>query len=504
MYIAIPLWNLSRLSMTVKAINMSQSDRPNVLLIVLDSVRADHTSLHRYCNNTTPFLETFAQEATVYEQARAPSIWSLPSHVSIFTGLDPHEHLVNRPQDVLESQQTIWERLSKKWNYTTGVFTSNTYLTEVPTGLADAFDHVDRRRVPYPEALTLRKVVAAEEQGYFGYLKACWRHEDPGKSFLNGVTELGRNYIPGTIEDRIYPGDHCGTHVRNLQQWIGETDSPWAACLNLMDAHAPYDPAKEANLWDDGSLPALQNSLEHPVWGFTSGREPWWKREALRALYDGTIRQMDAALERLVGWLESTGELSDTLVVITSDHGEGFGERSLVRPDVRYTAHAYGIGESLLHVPLLIRRPGQESGDSISRVATPSAFPAVIQGYLEENHDVSFTVEGDRHLCSSVCRPSNIEPAREYQDDISMLQDDAYALYEDAGEHIYKYVEWGSDTCEITLVKTPCPQPIAVERGVSTPVASVLDESSRDLRAGQSNAEISGATEDRLKELGYL
>jgi len=484
---------------------MSGSDRPNVLLIVLDSVRADHTSLHGYCNDTTPFLETFAREATVYEQARAPSIWSVPSHVSIFTGLDPHEHLVNSPQDVLEPEQTVWDRLSRKWNYATGVFTSNTYLTEVPNGLADAFDHVDRRRrVPHPEALTMRKFVAADERGYLGYLKACWRHEDPGRSLLNGVTELGRNNIPGTIEDRIFPGDDCYTHVRNLQKWVEETDSPWAVCLNLMDAHAPYDPAEEANLWDDGSLPALQSSLEHPVWGFTSGREPWWKREALRALYDGAIRQMDAALERLVSWLESTGELSDTLLVITSDHGEGFGERGLVRPDVRYTAHTYGIGEPLLHVPLLIRRPGQESGDSISRVATPSAFPAVVQGYLEENHDVSFTVGGGRHLCSSVCRPSNIERAREYQDDISMLQDDAYALYEDTGEHIYKYVEWGSDTCEVTLSKTPRPQPVSVERGVSTPVPSMFEESAKDLRAGQSNAEISAATEDRLKELGYL
>jgi arylsulfatase A-like enzyme len=483
---------------------MPHPDRPNVLLIVLDSVRADHTSLHGHCNDTTPFLETFAQDATVYEQARAPSIWSLPSHVSIFTGLDPHDHLMNRRHEVLETGHTVWEQLSEEWDYATGVFTSNPYLTEVPIGLADVFDHVDGgQRVPYPGALTPRKVMADDERGHLGYLKACVRNEKPGKSFLNGLSQFGRNNLPRTIKGRIKPDDNCEVHIQNLQEWIEETDDPWAACLNLMDAHAPYDPSEEANLWDDGSLPAVQSSLEHPVWGFTSGRDPWWKRDALRALYDGTIRQMDAALKRLMSWLELAGEFSETLVVITSDHGEGFGDCSLVRPNVRYTAHGYGIGESLLHVPLLIRRPGQDSSESISRVAALSAFPAVVVDYLEGNHEVSFA-DDDHVLCSSVCRPRNIESAREYQDDISMIKDDAYALYEATGQHMHKYVKWGTDTCKVSYSNTLRPYPVSVERDVSTPIPSMLEEPPTDLRAGRSSAEISGATEERLKELGYL
>ena len=85
-----------------------------------------------------------------------------------------------------------------------------------------------------------------------------------------------------------------------------------------------------------------------------------------------------------------------------------------------------------------------------------------------------------------------------------MIQDDAYALYEANGQHMHKYVKWGTNTCKVSFSNTLRPYPVSVERDVSTPIPSMLEEPPTDLRAGQSSAEISGATEERLKELGYL
>ena len=113
---------------------------PNVLLVVLDSVRAANCSLYGFPRPTTPFLESFAEDATTYAQARAPSNWSLPSHVSLFTGLETHDHRVT-VHDRLRPGHTVFEALADR-KYETGLFTENGFLTGHDAGLDAAFDAV--------------------------------------------------------------------------------------------------------------------------------------------------------------------------------------------------------------------------------------------------------------------------------------------------------------------------------------------------------------------------
>lgn len=85
--------------------------KPNILLVVMDSVRASNTSLYGHENETTPFLESLAESSTVYEQARSSGSWSLPSHTSLFTGYNVAEHGIVEPENRLEEGHTIFETL---------------------------------------------------------------------------------------------------------------------------------------------------------------------------------------------------------------------------------------------------------------------------------------------------------------------------------------------------------------------------------------------------------
>lgn len=126
---------------------------PNILLVVLDSVRARNTNLHGYSREATPFLESFAQRSTIYEQARAPGVGSPQSHTSMFTGLDVEEHQLTDSSRQLRPGHTIWEALAER-GYDTGVFSRNTYLTADTIGLSDTFQEVvSAHSTRFPSAL---------------------------------------------------------------------------------------------------------------------------------------------------------------------------------------------------------------------------------------------------------------------------------------------------------------------------------------------------------------
>jgi arylsulfatase A-like enzyme len=338
--------------------------RPNVLLIVMDSVRAANTSLHGHEHETTPFLEEFAEEATVYEGARSPGTWSLPSHCSMFTGYHVVEHGLTRARRKLEPGHTVFEELSEAHDYETGVFSENTWITDMDVGLRDAFDTVEgARNLPFPDAVDPSNFVLSEGQGqYLKFLKYCLEREDTAKSIANGIfTKVAWDY-PRLLPERFKSSTPARVYADLFLDWEADRTGPWAACVNFMDAHLPYLPDREHDRWGGKKLRSLQDEMDDQVWEFNGGQRPWWQRKALEGLYDGTIHQMDAQVDRIVRELRARGELEDTLLVVTSDHGEGFGEPSRIRPNARVAAHGAGIHEVLCHVPLVVSGPGQSEG----------------------------------------------------------------------------------------------------------------------------------------------
>ena len=479
--------------------------RPNVLLIVMDSVRAANTSLHGHEHETTPYLEELAEEAVVYEQARSPGTWSLPSHASMFTGYHVVEHGLTRARRKLEPGHTIFEELADEHGYATGVFSENTWITDMDCGLRDAFDTVEgARNLLFPEAVDPSNFVLSEGQGqYAKFLRYCLGRDDTLRSLANGAfTKVAWDY-PRLLPDRFKSSTPARVYTDLFLEWQADRDEPWAACINFMDGHLPYLPDDEYDRWGGKRLRRLQDGMDDQVWEFNGGQRPWWQRKALEGLYDGTIRQMDAQVERTLDTLRASGTLDDTLVVVTADHGEGFGEPSRIRPDARVAAHGAGIHEVLCHVPLVARPPGGIDAERVSEPASLTQFPTVVRRVLRgDSVTDAFVPDGDVVVSSHGLEEPMEERALRYTGDLYRFNGDCRAVVRADGTATRTYLSWRDRRCRVDGYDAKTAYRASeTDDGVVDEVFA--DVGNRGVRT-DSDAEMDAATEERLKDLGYM
>jgi len=478
---------------------------PNVLLVVLDSVRARNTSLHGHHNETTPYLESLAAEGRQYEQARAAGTESISSHTSLFTGYHVREHGITNRRNRLTDGHTVWERLAAD-GYHTGVFSNNPFLTELPVGLSEAFDTVvgRSRELPYPDAVNPKDFVIDAGDGpgkYLAFLRAAIDSGRPLGSLVNGLSfRLPDRYERGL--PAAFRADASATmYAERFLAWEADVDGPWAACVNFMDAHFPYEGGPH-DRWGGEELDRLQDAMADQVWEFVGGQRPWWQREALEALYDGAIRRCDAELERIVETLRDRGRLDETLVVVTADHGEGFGERSLVRPDQRCVGHGNGgLMEELLHVPLVVRHPAIEAGDVVEAPATLTAFPAAVESFVSGEPDPSatpFVPEGPVVAATDGIDPDTQERAREFLNDIDVLTAPADAVYTGTDGGVEKAVRWGDREALVAVRDARARWRVDDAADVDGVIEGFED---RGVRAEADD--VDDAVQERLEDLGY-
>ncbi len=445
----------------------------NVLLVVADSLRAANTSLLGYRRETTPFLDDFAAESTVYTQARAPSNWTVPSHVSLFTGHHAAAHEFEITER-LQTGHTIWEELAEH-GYDTGLFSDNPFLTGHESGLDRPFE-------------TVRATPESWDDTY-----------DTGGEL-------------GDWPNGFYYADR-------LLEWTDDRDSPWAACLNLMDTHRPYEPRAAYDTWSDDSVRAIQEEMGYKWhWEFFAGTLSLGFASLLESIYDGAIRQADAIFERLVATLDERGTLDDTLVVFTADHGEGLGEPTALDAEPPAVSHRLGTHDTLFHVPLVVRAPGQRAGRTVDSLATLTAFPEAVRALALGERPVdggAFVAPDGRAVASQ--RPITAGMRREAERICGSAEPYAKrtdVVYEDRpGDRVHKRARWGPDAYEtVRRGRTE-----ATDRGAVT-VDSVL--AARDAVTGESvslgdpladvteftdasDPEFADGLEDRLDALGY-
>lgn len=451
---------------------------PNVLLVVLDCVRARNTSLHGYRRKTTPKLESFAERANTYTQARAPAGWSLPSHASLLTGFSPAAHRMQITDRLLDDT-TVFDTLAMD-GYETAVFTENPYLTVHPSNLNAAFDRVVTERPSETEDVT------AEET---------------------------RNAVDG-----FWYADQFG-------DWVAEQDGPWGACVNLMDAHMPYDTRAEYDEWEDSLATAIHDEL--PLkwrWAVYGGTAPPSLVGPLERLYDGAIRQADAAFGRVIEWLEASGELENTFVVVTADHGEGFGEPAALDGEPDPLLHGMGCHEVLYHVPLLAKAPGQTVGKRIETLADISRFPAAVDTVRDGDSGAElFTPENGRVVAfQAAANGQEASKAEQFTDTPQMYLQELAIVYTDAPEGgINKYAAWGEQTY-VAHISHTTPEPTDVDPSAISPeppmavadeIAAAATESvvepmspeEASLDEYETDDELESIDiEQRLRDLGYL
>jgi arylsulfatase/arylsulfatase A len=375
----------------------------NVLLVVADSLRARNVSALGYRRETTPFLESFSREATVYTQARSPSNWTVPSHVSLFTGYEVAEHGLDHTTE-LDPGHTVFEELAER-GYETGLFSDNPFLTEHESALDGPFGHVRGT----PESFDAEY----ETNGSLG-------------DWPNGFW-----YAERTLE------------------WVEERKGPWAACVNLMDTHRPYEPLAEYDAWSDDRIRAIQEAMGFKWhWAFLSGELSLGFARLLESVYDGAVRQVDAIFERLMAGLDDQGALDDTLVVFCGDHGEGFGEPTAHPAEPPAVSHRIGTHDVMYHVPLVVRAPGQRRGRVVHDLAGLTPFPEVVRSYATGEGVVDGPGFSRPELVASQAPigPMMREEAERVCGDAEPFARHARLVYRDRpGDEARKWGAWGED-----------------------------------------------------------
>jgi arylsulfatase A-like enzyme len=294
---------------------------PNVLLIVLDTVRAKSMSLYGYSRDTTPRLTAFAGRGVVFDRALSTSPWTLPSHGTMFTGRYPAELTADFLSAIDDTHPTLAEEFAGA-GYLTAGFVANTSFGGAEFGLGRGVLHYD----DHPTSLR-----SAVMQTSFG-------------SVLVTATGLPRRLSP----EAKFSRKSAAAINRSFLRWLSTRQSgrPFFAFLNYFDAHEPYR-APAAFMEKFG--------LSRPEGNIWSRSLLDWSPDQVRELntaYDGTLAYLDDQVGRLLDELERLGDLDRTIVVITSDHGEQFGEHDLLE-------HANSLYLPLLHVPLAMIYPSK-------------------------------------------------------------------------------------------------------------------------------------------------
>ncbi|WP_435007508.1 sulfatase-like hydrolase/transferase [Tundrisphaera lichenicola] len=327
---------------------------PNVLLIVMDTVRADATSLNENGRDSTPNLAALARRGARFDRAISTAPWTLPSHASMFTGKTGWELEVG-PDRALDDRYPTLAEYFGRHGYATGGFAANTSLCTVEYGLARGFGHYE------DYALT---PVDFFRSSAFGWL-VCHRL---GDLLDRGLELLGRE-PSHMLEGRLYRKDAARIN-RDALRWISRRqDRPFFAFLNYFDAHDPYLlPSGAERPSGRGTNTLAERKVLRDWIGDAPKDRPPGDFALARDAYQDCLSYLDGKIGRLIEGLDRMGGLENTIVIITSDHGEHFGEHR--RAGFPLVGHGLSVYQPELHVPLLIVAPG--------RIPTGTVVPGVV------------------------------------------------------------------------------------------------------------------------------
>jgi len=335
--------------------------RPNVILITLDTVRADHLSVYGYGRDTTPRLRRLAAEcATVYSRTIAPSNHTLASHASIFTGLSLGHHGARffawagrDPVAIRLSDRmpTIASMLAAA-GYDTRAIVANTDALHAGYGVSRGFSRYDCREVANPYRVA--------------------------KAYL--LMNVVRSLVVGVLRPPRADASYISAEdvSRAAEAFDGRPRSrPFFLFLNYMDAHVPYVPPSPFDqrfegrdeTFDWARYPDIVQDVAVKRRRQLSAAE----RAHLVSQYDGGIAYMDQQVGALLDRLRALDLFDDTLLIITADHGESFG-------DHRAIGHGTTLYQDEVGVPLVVKYPGSPAPAVVDvPVSTVDIAPTILE-----------------------------------------------------------------------------------------------------------------------------
>ncbi len=288
---------------------------PDIVLLVIDTLRADHVGVYGAARPTSPAIDAFATQSVRFERAYAPAPWTLPSTATILTGMAPSAHgAVRVGQKLSPAALTLPERLQEE-GYATVALSANPFVSRT-WGLAQGFDHFEQ---------PLR-------------------------------TPADRNAAEALVR-------------RGLELIDTDCARPCFLYLHFIDPHDPYTPHAE-HAFDPGPTGRLKGGEEIGVLRTLDPDLQADELDFIVASYDEEIAATDAAVGRLLSGLYDRGRRSDAVLALTADHGEEFMGRG-------WLGHTRTLYEELLRVPLMVSAPGLAAEVRAEPVALQQLAPTL-------------------------------------------------------------------------------------------------------------------------------
>ncbi len=321
------------------------TNKPNILLIVMDTTRVDHLSCYGYHKKTTPHIDRYAQDAVIYKNAYSTASWTLPSMASILTGTYPGYHGAHRvetsetyfPMNKLNDKNTTLAELLKQAGYNTAGIVGCEFLTKV-FGLHQGFNYFDDKISSYLFTLSTFAVLQ------------CSNHFFPLIDYLSS-----KGYYGYRVADQIN---------KSALSWLEENGKkePFFLFLHYFDPHHPYWPEElgtaQRNIPDKIRGKYKKGNVNYVdmergiIDSVMRGEKPLLpdEKDYLLNNYNREISILDKKIGAIFKKLEDMSLYDNTLIIITADHGESFGEHNLM-------LHGVHLYDDNIHVPLIIKYP---------------------------------------------------------------------------------------------------------------------------------------------------
>lgn len=466
----------------------------NVLLLVIDALRADHMSCYGYERGTSPNLDALAADGVLFENAYTHGSRTKESTASLVTSLYPSTHNVANMANALPmSCPTIMSELSRG-GYRTAVFSANPLMSPL-FGFGRGVDHF-HAKTPIAERLAIIPQTLRKPTLRLGPLFRFQR-------------KLER-FFPLPTAETPFLGGRADTLNSSLLAWIDEEpEAGFFAYVHYMEPHAPYappppfdkvyDPDYEGERVTEPPLPAGLTAVPYSEGTRLSPEE----FQSIVAQYDGSISYVDQEISHLLDGLRERGLLDRTLVLITADHGEEFYDRG-------GWSHGHTVNEELVRIPMILWCPSLVPGGQVAEgvVRHVDIMPTIFGAVSHEANSTAVWMEGV-DLWPSVTGGAGLPVGLPALTEVCSagswarsLRVGPHKIIWDLGEteRQYQLYDLATDPGERTDLSTSRPELLQSMREDLEQM--ILDSQSR--QAGERAGSIDEATKERLRSLGYV
>lgn len=334
--------------------------QPNIILISIDTLRADHLSCYGYKLPVTPNLDRLASEGALFKNAYSTAVWTPPAHASMLTGLYPCQHGVVHQNKLRSDIPTLAEHLQNNGYHTAG-FVNNSQVG-----------------------------------GLVGLNRG---HKD----FYEVWQGLSKDQIFKRVEHKARQlagsSDHGASETNKLIiRWLTEgwnQEKPFYLFIHYIDAHNPLKAPRPfrykyltKNLRTQVDMAKIRKVADNPLVCFTDDFElSEAEIRALTCLYDEEINYLDFKVGELVDSLKKMNLLDESLLILTADHGEHLGEHGMY-------SHVASLYEPIVHIPLILRYPAAVKPETVSHqpVHHIDIFPTILESIdLDKTNGVTNT-----------------------------------------------------------------------------------------------------------------